>query len=156
MRTLLLCVVLAAAAVVPGCNCGSPPPDCTPGADGCACREGSQCDSGLVCGASNTCSAATLATLRVEEPAARGCEVLLVEAPGTSLSSVGFKDGVQGAFVREAPRVAVTFVAGADASIADAAVELRLAGPASGLTLQKASCVDARGQRLPAATLSIR
>ena len=145
--TLALSFTLAA------CTCGKP---CAAGAKDCPCKEASVCDDALLCNGANTCVAPTTATVQVAEAAARGCEVVLTESEGSQVASVSFKGGVQGAFVREAPRVAVTFVAGSDARIPGDGVEVALSGPARGLTISKASCVDSAGAKVGSATITVR
>ncbi len=145
--TIALSFTLAA------CTCGTP---CAPGTKDCPCKAASVCDDALLCTGANTCVAPTTATVQVAEAAARGCEVVLTESEGSRVASVSFKGGVQGAFVREAPRVAVTFVAGSDARIPGDGVEVALSGPASGLTISKASCVDSAGVKLSPVSITVR
>ncbi|MBL8919180.1 MAG: hypothetical protein JNJ54_09995 [Myxococcaceae bacterium] len=145
-----MAVVLA----VCGCVCNAP---CPPGQAACACLAGNQCNDGLACGADGKCAAPTLAGVVVSDPAARGCEVLLTEAPGTVITSGQFSGGVVGTSIREAPKVALTFVAPGDAPFPAGGVQLALAqGATSGVTVTKASCVDVKGARLAGATVTIR
>ncbi len=137
-----------------GAGCTCMPPPCAAGAQACACLEGGTCHDGLACGSDQKCAPAVAAGVQIADAAARGCEFVLTEAPGTEVVSVTFKNSAKGTWVREAPRVAVTVLAGGDAALGDA-VQLGLTGTASSLTLSKASCVDLQGQRL-ATTLSIR
>lgn len=138
--------------VVSACTCGSP---CTPGAKDCTCKEASVCDEGLVCG-DNKCVAPTTAGVQVSDANARGCEVLLTESAGNTVTEVTFSNGVEGAFVREAPRVAFSFVAPTDARLPSAGVGVSIAGAPSGITVSKVSCVDSAGQKLANATITIR
>jgi len=95
--------------------------------------------------------------LVVSDAAARGCEVLLAEAPGTTIAKATFNSGVQGVSLRQAPQLAVTFVAPADAPLPSGGVTLALtSGALSGVTVTKATCVDSKGARLPNATVSLR
>lgn len=154
MRTYLSSLVVVVCSVVlAGCSCG--PKECPAGANTCACKAGSVCDTGLVCTA-NVCSPGTVGGLSVGDAAARGCEVLLTEQAGTTVGQVEFQAGVVGTWVREAPRVAITFVAPRDAALPAGGVTLGLSGPASGLVLSKASCVDAAGKKLPASSVSVQ
>ena len=146
-----LIVVLA---LVTGAGCQCTPPACKPGTQACACLEGGACNDGLACASDQKCAPAVAAGVQISDVAARGCEFVLTEAPGTEVVSVVFKNGAKGTWIREAPRVAVTVLAGSDAALGDA-VQLGLTGAASSLALSKASCVDLKGQRL-ATTLSIR
>ncbi len=135
-----------------GAGCSSPP--CSPGTQGCACLEGSTCNTGLVCSSDLKCGAAVTIGVQVSDAAARGCEFVLTEAAGTEVRSVEFKGGSKGSWIRQAPKVAVTVVAGGDSAL-NGAVSLGLTGSASGLAFSKVSCVDLKGQRL-SSTLSIR
>ena len=92
----------------------------------------------------------------MSDAAARGCEVLLQEQSSSSLVSVAFKNGVEGGFFREAPRVGLSFVAGGHNALSDGSVELHLVGEKSGLSVGRASCVAAKGQRLPQVTVPVR
>lgn len=150
LRTFLFLVVLSFAAA---CSCGPKP--CTAGQQGCACKTGNMCDDGLACGADNMCSAVATVGVHVD-PAARGCEVVFTEPSGTNVAQVSFKNGLKGAWVRESPKVAVTFVAGADSTIADGSIELGLGGAGAAVTVLSGSCVDSNGSRLPGTTVSIK
>lgn len=146
MKNLLFSVTLLGALTLSGCACG--PTECTPGANACACKPDSTCDANLVCGPANTCVPPVTAGIAVDDAAARGCELLLTEAPGTTVASVTFKGGVQGTWIRQAPKVAVSFVAGGDSALGNN-VELGLVGAgAAGVTVSKATCVDRLGARL--------
>ncbi len=149
MRALL---VVLAAFVLAGCACNPP---CDAGALNCACKEAQACNDALVCSADNKCIAPTMATVRVTDPAARGCELVLNEREGTTVAAVSFKNGLEGTWVRQAPKVAVTFVAGGDSAVSGH-VELGLSGPASGVTVTRTGCVDVRGQRLAGAAASVQ
>jgi hypothetical protein len=78
---------------------------------------------------------------------ARGCEVLLTEKGG-KVQRVTFEGSVKGTFLREAPRVAVTFVSKEDSPIAAGVVKIE-GGPLSGVEVTKVSCVDKSGAKLP-------
>lgn len=143
--------VMTLAVLFASCTCG--PPQCTPGANGCACKAGNVCDTGLVC-ASDKCGTAVTIGVEVSDATARGCEFLLTEAAGTEVKTVDFKNGAKGSWVREAPKVAVTVVANGDTSL-NGGVSLGLSGAASGLAVSKVSCVDLKGARLTS-TLTIK
>lgn len=149
MRAL---VITAALWLLAACNSSSK--SCKPGEDGCACREGT-CDTGLMCQSNNTCAAAVSATLSVSDAAARGCEAVLTGQAGTSISTLRFADGVIGISVREAPRVALSFVSSADAPLPEGGVKLELTGPSTGVAISKVTCVDSKGSPLRDATMSI-
>ena len=103
---------------------------------------------GLVCGADGKCGGVTAKGVRIVDSAARGCELLLTEAAGTTVANVTFSNGLKGTWVREAPKVAVTFVAGDNAAITDGSVQLGLTGTNAAVSLAAGSCVDLNGARL--------
>jgi hypothetical protein len=146
-----MCVLLLGLSLS-ACQCN--PPACAAGAVTCACKEGSVCNDGLVCGSDQKCAPAVSAGVQVSDATARGCEFLLTESAGTEVVSVAFKNGAKGTWIREAPKVAVTVVAGGDTALTGA-IDLGLSGSVSNLTISKTSCVDVTGQRL-ASTISIR
>lgn len=146
--------VTVALAVLPACNCNKP---CEVGQATCACRDGNQCDDGAVCSDSNICVAPKLVDIQVSDSAARGCELLVTEKPGTQVAFGKFATGVVGSYVRESPKVAVAFVAEKDSPLPGSGAQLALsAGDAAGLTVAKSSCVDAKGGKLPGAAVTIR
>jgi hypothetical protein len=116
--------------------------------------DGATCNTGLVCGGDNLCVAPVAATVQIPDAAARGCELVLTEAPGTEVVAVTFKNGAKGTWLRQAPKVAVTVVSGGDTALTGA-IDLGLTGPASGLAVSKGGCVGVNGQRLNT-TLSVR
>jgi hypothetical protein len=145
MRTFFFSVSMVYLALFTGCPAKQ------------ACSASQPCSGDQVCAADGTCQAPTVTTLQVSDPLARGCEVLLTEAAGTTFASATFTQGTVGTALRQAPRVALTFVAPKDAAIAAGSVQLALAGgSASGLAVTSASCVDAAGNRLPGATISVK
>lgn len=85
--------------------------------------------------------------LSVSDANARGCEVLLTEK-SSKVQRVTFEGSVKGTFLREAPRVAVTFVSKDDSPIATGVVKIE-GGPLSGIEVTKVSCVDKSGAKLP-------
>lgn len=157
MLDLRRCLVVFSCAVLlaqSACTCA---PACKPGEAACACRTGNECNDGLVCGGDGTCGAPTLVGLVVSDAAARGCEVLLTESAGTVVTAGQFSGGVVGTSLREAPRVALTFVAPGDAPFPARGVQLSLAqGTTAGVSVTKVSCVDSKGARLPGAAVTIR
>lgn len=148
--SLLVCLL----SFISACTCGGGT-QCNAGASGCPCKANDVCDSGLVCGAAKTCGMGTTAGVKVSDAAARGCEVLLTESAGTRIQSVTFSSGVVGGFVVEAPRTAFSFVAPKDAALPNGGVQLVLSGPATGVTITKSSCVDATGQKLAGAAVTL-
>ena len=152
MNKLLLLVSLSGLLALSGCNCN--PSNCTPGAQACACVDGTTCNTGLVCGNDKLCVAPVAAGLQIPNAAARGCELVLTESAGTEVLAVTFKNGAKGSWIRQAPKVAVTVVSGGDTALAGT-VDLGLSGPSAGLTVTKGSCVDVKGQRVDG-SLSVR
>ena len=133
------------------------PAKCDPGADTCACKPDSSCNDGLVCNpTSNTCGQGTLGGIQVGDAKARGCELLLTESAGTTVAAVAFKNGVVGTWVREAPRVAITFVAPKDEALPASSIDLNLTGPAAGLALTRSSCVDGTGAALASSSVTLQ
>lgn len=151
MRTLTLLLSLSLAFALAGCACGN----CTPGSKDCACKASNVCDEGLTCTA-NKCVGGATAGFVVSDPKARGCELVLTEAAGTSVSKVSFKNGVKGSFVKEAPRTAVAFVTETDTTIPTGGVEVALSGDAQGVTVSAVSCVDSAGVKLADTKITIR
>lgn len=151
MRTLAIAAALSLIAA-----CSKTSKDCRTGTNECSCKENAACDPGLVCRHDNTCGSAFAATVVVSDAAARGCEAVLTGQAGTSISTVTFNEGVVGTSVREAPRVAVSFVSSADVPLPAGGVKLGLSGPASGVAISKATCVDSKGAVLANAGLSVR
>ncbi|MSP71469.1 MAG: hypothetical protein EXR76_04645 [Myxococcales bacterium] len=78
-----------------------------------------------------------LTGLTVSDPNARGCEVLFTEGRAT-IEAVTFDATVVGTFIREAPRVALSFVSAADAAIAVGSIR-----------------VDAKAVALPEASVTV-
>lgn len=150
MRTLMTLTMVLGVSLA-GCACG---PTCEPGSLSCACKENAVCDGALVCGGDHKCATPTLATVSVSAASARGCELVLNESAGTTVAAVNFKNGLEGTWVRQAPKVAVTFVAGGDSPVSGQ-VELGLVGPASGVSVSKAGCVDVNGVRLAGVGASV-
>lgn len=137
---------------VSACSCTPP---CTPGSKDCACKEASVCDEGLACTESK-CVAPMTVGVQVSDVNARGCEVLLTEAAGTIVSDITFAGGVQGAYVREPPKVAFSFVAPTDGRLPGNGVSVAIAGDPTQVTISKVSCVDSAGQKLANAAITIR
>lgn len=103
-------------------------------------------------GGGGTGGTVAVAGLTVSDPNARGCELLLTE--GTAeVESVTFDSTVKGTFIREAPRVAISFVAAADAPIAGGAVKVAAAGDSAQLQVKTVHCFD--GKAAPLADVSV-
>jgi hypothetical protein len=148
--------LLATFLLVLSASCGGSSQTCTPGTSGCACRtEGTACDDGLACGASNTCGPPATSGFVVSDATARSCDVLLIEESAT-VKSMTLTSAVKGTHLREAPRVAVSFISTSDAPIPAGAVGLVLAsGAASGLTIKKVTCADAAGTPIAGVTVRL-
>jgi hypothetical protein len=96
------------------------------------------------------------AGLSIAAAGARGCEVLLTESGGAAVEGVAFDRSLKGTFIREAPRVAVSFVSVGDQPIAAGAVRVTLgAGAFSGITVQSVSCVDDKANAIAVATATL-
>lgn len=152
--SLVLCVFIALASA-----CGEPEPSpdagtCAPGSAGCACLEGAMCADGLVCD-NGLCRMVARAELTVTNPAARSCEVVLVEA-GTEVLGVDFAEGNLGTHEREAPRTSVAFTRQSDTAFAGGSVTVRRSdGMGGSVTLTRARCFDKDGNALTGDTLRL-
>ena len=152
--------VLAALAVVTASTtgCGDDEGACKAGEAGCACvtdaDAGAACADGLAC-IEGTCKGESEAGLVVGDKRARACDVLVLEE-GARVADVVFGDGVLGTFVREAPRVAVSFIANTDAAISGSAIRVRVNGDISGLSVQEVECAGADGATLSGAKVSLK
>lgn len=89
------------------------------------------------------------AGLSVDSSQARACDVLLENADGVQISGVDFGDGVQGTFIREGDRTALSFHSSADAAIPDGSIQVRATGGSvDALTVARVECADRRGGAL--------
>jgi hypothetical protein len=147
-------VIAAALLMLSASSCKSGA--CATGSVSCPCNADKTCGAGLVCSASNVCEQGTVVGLQVSDSSARGCEVLLADAPGTTVTGATFQSSVIGKAVVESPRSAISFVSSTNAAISSGAVSLVLSGPASGVSITRFSCVDVNGQRLPNAGVSLQ
>ena len=95
-----------------------------------------------------------LTGLTVSDPNARGCEVLFIEG-GATIEGVTFDATVVGTFIREAPRVALSFVSAADAAMAVGSIRVAVKGDASQLVVKSVKCVDAKAVALPEASVTL-
>ncbi|MCA9574855.1 MAG: hypothetical protein R3B40_26710 [Polyangiales bacterium] len=149
--------VLLALLLAPGCGGGNDrPPTCAgdPGTLGCACVDGTTCDDGLVCSES-LCASPDLRELSVGSPEVRGCEVLVTESDGV-VANVTFASSLEGTFIRQAPRAAISFVTQADSAVPGGAIQVAVTGASSGVVLTTANCVDAAGAPVTNANVSLR
>lgn len=86
--------------------------------------------------------------LTVSAAEARACELVLEESTDGAVSATF--TGVTGATVREAPLVAISFAADADAPIAPGAVKILVSGAGAAPKITRARCFDRLGQPLTA------
>lgn len=91
----------------------------------------------------------------LSDPSARACDVLVREKT-TQIERVSFSLEVRGTFLREAPLIALSFVAPQDSSIPAGALSLTLNGDVSGLQVEKVHCVNSKAEPLPNVSISFR
>ncbi len=92
--------------------------------------------------------------LTLSDPNVRGCEILLSE--GTAkIDTVTFDGTVVGTFIREAPKVAISFVAAKDAPMANGAIQVTVKGDAKQVTVKKVSCVDVKAAAVAGVTATL-
>lgn len=160
MKTLLLLPLLGLLGVAGCTSCeptpaDGPGPECRAGTVGCPCND-TRCDSGLSCEA-GTCRGVLTSGLKVTDPLARSCEVL-VKDTGGRFSEVVFSGAVTGRVIREGDKTAIAFHANTDASIGGDAVEVAFTGQVEridqALELTSARCFDASGTALAGTALS--
>ena len=112
--------------------------ECTAGEVGCACLADSTCNGTAVCN-SGMCEGATVSGLVVQASGARACEILLTESGATFLGAT-YGDGVQGAFRRQAPRVALALSASGDADFPASVASLQLDGASDAVSIASVKC----------------
>ncbi len=156
--TLVLLTLSALPATLVGCGNGgggggNTQPACTAGAKGCACKPGNACDDGLTC-TGNVCGEGVSSGVVVSSPNARGCDVLL-EEKGVRVEKVAYDSTVKGTFIRQAPRVALSFVSASDAPIPNGAIKLTLSGPSAQVAVAKVTCVDSKAAPIADATIKL-
>ncbi len=93
------------------------------------------------------CEGVVVSGLTISSPEARSCELLLQESAGRVLGAT-YADGVQGAWRKRAPNVAVAISQTSDAPLPAGVVRLEVGGDAAGVTIAEVSCFDAQGARL--------
>ena len=165
LRTSLLGAVLCVP--LSGCSCsdetggtpggqgGTGSDACAPGGENCDCRPGNDCDAPLVC-ESGTCVQPASAGLTVSDRNARGCEVLLTEDKA-KVSGVSFGDGVKGTFIRESPKVSLSFIATADDAIPSGAVSVQFeSGASDGLIVKTVKCNNKDGAPLSGVEVTLK
>lgn len=134
-------------------GCDEPPGECRVGAAECPCSPVGECDDGLLC-AVGVCQPYREVVLRVSEPSARACEVLLIDGQAR-VAAVRFQGTTLGTDVREAPRTAVTFTSTVDAAIGSDAVRLQLVGDGDPVRVGRSTCFDGAGQPLSSASVTV-
>ena len=94
--------------------------------------------------------------LRVTDPAARACDVLLLESTPVVLAGVGFAAGVDGESFARSPRWGLSFARSADSAFEGKSVLFSFTSPGYGLAdleIGSATCYGALGAPLPGATV---
>ncbi|MCP4541188.1 MAG: hypothetical protein GY832_28980 [Chloroflexi bacterium] len=127
--------------------------ECEKGTANCACKEGDTCDDGLTC-VDGICKSQSSDGLSISDPLARSCEVLVEENDIRVVGLTKDETKIKATFVRQAPKVAITFYALKDAAIADGTLGIRYTGGGS-MAIKKTSCADAKGKILTGATVTI-
>jgi hypothetical protein len=147
-RPTLLATLLAAA-LLSSVGCGEDPaPKSTSVPDAAG------TDEDTTTGDSDAIDPGVKSGLTLSDPNVRGCEILLTE--GTAkIESVSFDGTVVGTFIREAPKVAVSFVAAKDAPMGPSAIQLTVKGDATQVQVKKVSCVDAKAATLASVTATL-
>ena len=103
--------------------------------------------AGAACGPEGCCAPPIIAGtgINVINGDVRACDLLL-EAPGDEVPSITFGSAVQGEFVPKAPRVGVSFVANADASLEGQELgRIVFTQPGQAATLVSSTCFDSTG-----------
>ena len=114
------------------------PPACTAGEVGCECLADSTCNGTAVCN-SGMCEGATVSGLVIQASGARACEILFAESGATFLGAT-YGEGVQGAFRRQAPRVALALSASGDADFPASVASLQLDGASDAISIESVKC----------------
>jgi hypothetical protein len=134
---------------------------CAAGTLGCACDNGT-CQDQLTCDG-DLCRPGAGLALRVSDPAAQACDVLLTE-PGDGarrVSEVTFEAHVQGEYLHRSPELALAFISRAPGALGRA-VSLRVSAPSGADAwsaalpiVSRAVCYDALGRPLPDAHVTV-
>ncbi len=128
-------------------------PECTEGQVDCSCDAQGACADGAVC-SGGMCVGATTSGLTLSAAGARSCEVLLTEGASRVLGA-SYAEGVEGAWRKRAPRIAIAISQTADADMPASAISLQLQGEASGVTVSSVSCFDAQGGAIDGASAAL-
>ncbi len=140
-----------------GCDDSSSGSDCEPGTAGCECRDGDAgpaCDEGLTC-VEGVCQGENTIGVSISDPNVRSCEVLVEEA-GAVVVGLTTDGTIKGTFIRQAPKVAITFISLTDEPIGEDALQIRTTGDDSAtITVKSSSCADSAGQPIDGATVSL-
>lgn len=121
-------------------------PVCPAGTAGCPCDQGDLCEGDLVCD-DGTCIATSTQGLKISDPNARSCELLLQETTGKVLNA-GFSEALRGAINRREPYVAIVFFGTSDQAIPDGSIVLQVEGDSQGFLAKSVECFDRLGQPL--------
>lgn len=128
---------------------------CVAGNAGCPCLEDDTCKGELACMA-GTCQGTFDVGITVSDKNARGCDVLVTEQ-GSRVADATFGETVKGTFVREAPKVALSFISTSDAPIDGKGIQLQLVGADSdGLQVESVECADRTGKPLKGVTVALK
>ncbi len=156
-RTFLSSALFLSVGVASGCSDpegeqNNTPIECVAGQVGCACTSASTCGDGAVC-EEGMCVGVAVSGLTISSELARSCEVLLLES-GSEILGATYADGVQGAWRKRAPNVALALSQTSDATLPAGTASLQISGDPSGLSIQEVSCFDAQGVRIDGVTAS--
>jgi hypothetical protein len=129
---------------------------CVAGNAGCPCLEDDACSSEDLTCMAGTCQGTFDVGVTVSNKNARGCDVLVTEQ-GSRVADATFGETVKGTFVREAPKVALSFISTSDAPIDGNGIQLQLIGAGSdGLQVESVECADRAGKPLEGVTIALK
>ena len=151
-RRQLAAAALCASFALAACGDDDDASHANPDAATAGCSSANPCDEGFVC-VEERCVAGGEVDVAIDS-AARACEVLLRDGKEAQAVDVRFGASVKGSFVRRAPRLALSFVAAEDKTIAASDVVPTAVG--AGLPeLVTATCTDAKGKALPKSAFAL-
>lgn len=155
LDTLRFTALTIALALAAGCgdDGGGPDASCELGTEGCACNMGT-CGSGLACD-EGMCVRVESSGISIDDANARSCELIVIESE-LEVINVQFGSGVEGTFVREAPRTAITFHRSDDSAFGSDAVSVQTTSdPGGSLSIRRPRCFDRDGAELSGDPLSL-
>ncbi len=126
-------------------------PACSAGSENCACNAGS-CNDGLSCQDNVCVTSAASSGLRVQSAEARACNFLL--SPVAKDTRVVFAETVQGKFLRQGDKLAVSFLSKDNQAFAADALSVENA-PA-GMQISRARCFDAQGAAISGEAVTLQ